>query len=126
MKRFLESRELIRRLKQGSPIEIEDDVVRLPRFAEIREAYPSDFGAKGNQELIVAKARTATWCLWPLDRKARFTKKDGEKFLGILSAIQETIPQKPIKGWVLTTGPVADDARAALEAEEHRINRVPL
>jgi len=126
VKRFLESRELIRRLKQGSPIEVEDDVVRLPRFAEIREAYPTDFGAKGNQELIVAKARTATWCLWPLDRKAKFSAKDGEKFLAILGAIHETVPQKPIKGWVLTTGPVDDSSRAALEAEGHRINRVPV
>ena len=89
MKRFLDSRELIRRLKEGSPIEIEGDVVRLPRFSEIKEMVPADFGAKGNQELIIAKARTATWCLWPLERKARFTAKDGEKFVAVLEALKE-------------------------------------
>ncbi|MCA9319327.1 MAG: hypothetical protein KDB53_01265 [Planctomycetes bacterium] len=123
---FLESRELIRRLKEGSPIEIDGDCVRLPRFAEIKETCPSDFGAKGNADLIVAKARTATWCLWPVDRKTKFSKKDGERFLAILDAVQESIPQKPVKGWVLTTGPVADDGRELLTAGGHRVDRVPV
>ena len=124
MKRFLDSRELIRRLKEGSPIEVEGDVVRLPRFTEIKELEPADFGARGNQELIVAKARTATWCLWPLDRKARFSARDGKKFVELLAAIGEAIPQKPVKGWVLTTAPVADDARELLNEADHRINRI--
>ncbi len=126
MKRFLDSRELIRRLKEGSPIEVEGDVVRLPRFSEIKEMVPDDFGGKGNQELIVAKARTATWCLWPLERKAKFSAKDAEKFAAVLQALQEELPAKPVKGWVLTTAPVADEARSALNEGEHRINRVPV
>lgn len=125
MKRFLDSRELIRRLKEGSPIEIEGDVVRLPRFSEIKEMVPADFGGKGNNELIVAKARTATWCLWPLERKAKFSVKEAEKFKLVLDALLEEIPAKPIKGWVLTTAPVDDEARAILGEGEHRINRVP-
>ena len=125
MKRFLDSRELIRRLKEGSPIEIEGDVVRLPRFSEIKEMVPADFGAKGNQDLIVAKARTATWCLWPLERRAKFSAKEAEKFTAVLEALQEELPQKPVKGWVLTTAPVDDAARTALSEKEHRINRVP-
>ena len=125
MKRFLDSRELIRRLKEGSPIEVEGDVVRLPRFSEIKETQPIDFGAKGTQELIIAKARTATWCLWPLDRKARFAMKDGEKFVQILTALEGEMPQKPVKGWVLTTAPVADDCRGLLNDSGHRVNRVP-
>ena len=125
MKRFLDSRELIRRLKEGSPIEVEGDVIRLPRFSEIKEVYPSDFGAKGNQDLIVAKARTATWCLWPLDRKAKFALKDSQKFMAILEALKEELPQKPVKGWVLTTAAVAEDARELLNGDEHRINQVP-
>ncbi|MFT7616399.1 MAG: hypothetical protein ACI97A_000020 [Planctomycetota bacterium] len=125
VKRFLDSRELIRRLKEGSPIEVEGDIVRLPRFSEIKEVIPVDFGAKGNQDLIVAKARTATWCLWPLERKAKFTAKDAEKFTAVLGALQEEIPAKPVKGWVLTTAPVAEEAREALNEGEHRINRVP-
>ena len=124
MKRFLDSRELIRRLKDGTPIEIEGDVVRLPRFTEIRELQPIDFGAKGNQDLIVAKARTATWCLWPLDRKNRFGKKDGEKFLKILEALAEEYPQKPVRGWVLTTAPVDDACRTFLNEAGHRVNRI--
>jgi hypothetical protein len=122
--RFLDSRELIRRLKEGSPIEVEGDVVRLPRFTEIKESDPGEFGARGNQELIVAKARTATWCLWPLDRKAKFSATDGKKFVKILDAIGESIPQKPVKGWVLTTAPVAEDARELLNEADHRINRI--
>ena len=35
------------------------------------------------------------------------------------------MPQKPVKGWVLTTAPVADEARNLLNEAEHRINRVP-
>lgn len=124
MKTFLDSRELIRRLKEGSPIEIEGDVVRLPRFSEIREMMPADFGEKGKHELIIAKARTATWCLWPLDRKAKFSPKDGEKFVKILEAIAEEIPQKPVKGWVLTTAPVDDASRSLLNEAGHRVNRV--
>lgn len=124
VKRFLDSRELIRRLKEGSPIEIEGDVIRLPRFAEIKESFPEDYGAKGNLELIVAKARTATWCLWPLDRKAKFAGKDADKFLKILEAVAESLPQKPVKGWVLTTAPVDEAAREKLNAAEHRVNRV--
>lgn len=124
MKRFLDSRELIRRLKEGSPIEIEGDMVRLPRFSEIKEASPTEFGAKGDHELIVAKARTATWCLWPIDRKAKFSAKDSEKFLVILEAIQGSIPQKPVKGWILTTALVDDDCRKVLQGGGHRINRI--
>ncbi|MCB9833530.1 MAG: hypothetical protein H6807_13755 [Planctomycetes bacterium] len=126
MNRFLDSRELIRRLKEGSPIEVEGDVVRLPRFTEIKESDPAEFGARGNHELIVAKARTATWCLWPLDRKATFSANDGKKFVKILDAIGETIPQKPVKGWVLTTAPVAEDARELLNEADHRINRIEI
>ncbi len=125
MKRFLDSRELIRRLKEGSPIEVEGDVVRLPRFSEIKETDPSEFGAKGNQELIIAKARTATWCLWPLDRKAKFSSKDGQKFIAILEVLGEEIPQKPVKGWVPTTAPVAEEGRALLNEAGHRVNRIP-
>ena len=120
----LESRELIRRLKEGSPIEVEGDVVRLPRFAEIRDAQPIDFGLKGKEELIVAKARTATWCLWPLDRKQRFAMKDGKTFMKIIEAIKEENPQKPILGWVLTTAPICDETRALLEEEGHQVHRV--
>jgi hypothetical protein len=122
--RLLDNRELIRRLKEGSPIEVEDEVVRLPRFSEIRESEPNDFGVAGSHELIVAKARTATWCVWPLDRKARFSLKDGKTFVKILAAIGEALPHKPVKGWVLTTAPVGDDTRAYLEEAGHRINRI--
>jgi hypothetical protein len=121
---YLESRELIRRLKEGSPIEAEGDVVRLPRFTEIKEAEPEDFGVRAQDELIVAKARTATWCLWPINRRARFQAKDGDKFLKILDGVQEEHPDKPVKGWVLTTGPVCDETRSRLNESGHRINRI--
>ncbi|MEE9394224.1 MAG: hypothetical protein V3W41_17125 [Planctomycetota bacterium] len=126
MKSFLESRELIRRLKEGSPIEVDGEVVRLPRFSEIQEAQPGDFGAKGKQDLIVAKARTATWCVWPLNRRAKFQKKDSEGFTLILKALEESIPDKPVVGWVLTTGPIDDAVRAKMNEDGHRVNRVPL
>ncbi|HGY92008.1 MAG TPA: hypothetical protein ENK43_12635 [Planctomycetes bacterium] len=126
MNQFLESRELVRRLKQGAPIEVDGEVVRLPRFAEIQEMDPEELGGKGDQDVIIAKARTATWCLWPLDRRSKFSKKDGECFLSMLDAVQENIPQKPVMGWVFTTGPVADESRKALEDKGHRIHRIPV
>ena len=122
--RFLDSRELIRRLKEGSPIEVDGEQVRLPRFSEIKETFPSDYGARGNEELIVAKARTATWCVWPLDRKSKFAMKDCTKFMSILDAIKESLPQKPVKGWVLTTAPVDEKTRNHLAEAGHRISRV--
>ncbi|MEZ6196365.1 MAG: hypothetical protein R3F20_11665 [Planctomycetota bacterium] len=79
---------------------------------------------RASDELIVAKARTATWCLWPVNRRTKFQKRDGEKFLKILNGIQESHPEKPVKGWVLTTGPVCDETRNALNEGGHRINRI--
>lgn len=124
MQKLLDSRELIRRLKEGSPIEVEGEVVRLPRFSEIKETFSSEFGVDGAFEVIVAKSRTITWCLWPLDRKTKFEKKDGERFVKIVDAIKEANPQKPIKGWVLTSAPVSDDMRAYLRDAGHQINRL--
>lgn len=121
---LLDSRELIRRLKEGAPIEIGGDVIRLPRFTEVRETMVSDFGVDATHEVIVAKSRTATWCLWALQRKARFEMKDGQLFVSILDAIKGAIPQKPVKGWVLTTATICDDTRAFLQDAGHQIHRV--
>ena len=125
MNDILDSSELVRRLKKGSPIEVEGDVIRLPRFTEVREAHPADYGVKAKNEVIVAKARTATWCLWPLERKAKFGMKDGKHFIEIVDALQEELPQKPVKGWVLTNATIDDETKSFLEEKGHQVHRVP-
>lgn len=124
MNDFLEPRELIRNLRRGTPIEIDGDTVRLPRFSDIREASTADLGAGCDHDIIVAHARTATWCLWPLDRRAKVESVDGEVFLDVIERLQRTQPEKPVKGWILTTAPVDDGIRGRFADEGHRISRI--
>lgn len=125
MQNLIDSRELIKKLKEGSPIEVEGETVRLPRFTEIKESLSSEFGITGgNFEVIVAKSRTATWCLWPLDRKSKFEIKDGERFFKVVDAVKNENPAKPVKGWVLTTAPVGEDTRDYMKNAGHQIHRV--
>lgn len=124
MQNLLESRELIRLLRKGAPIEVEGETVRLPRFSEIKETFSAEFGVDGNMEVIVAKSRTVTWCLWPLDRKTKFEMKDGERFVKIVDAVKEANPQKPVKGWVLTTAPFTEEIRTYFKDAGHQIHRI--
>ncbi len=113
------SEGLIRRLKKGSPIVLEKETVRLPRFTEIKEIEPSDIGGKGKDPLVVARSRTATWALLPWPKKAGFNAKDADAFLNMVGVIQQQNPHKPVKGYVLAQGPVKDDGAALLEKQGH-------
>jgi hypothetical protein len=116
---LLYSEGLIRRLKKGSPLLLEKETVRLPRFTEIREVDPSEIGGKGKDSLVIARSRTATWALLPWPKKTGFGMKDAQGFLKMVDVLQKQNPQKPIKGYVLAKGPVKDDGAALLEKLGH-------
>lgn len=110
---------LIRRLKKGSPIVLEKETIRLPRFTEIREIEQKEYGGRGKENLVLARSRTATWAMLPWPKKAGFAKKDAVGFLKLVDTIQQENPQKPVKGYVLSTGPVKDDGASLLEEGGH-------
>lgn len=110
---------LIRRLKKGSPIVLEKETIRLPRFTEIREVEQKEIGGRGKENLVIARSRTATWAMMPWPRKAGFALKDAKSFMTLVEAIQQQNPHKPVKGYVLTTGPVKDDCAHLLAEEGH-------
>lgn len=115
----MHSEGLIRRLKKGSPILLEKETIRLPRFTEIKEVEPSEIGGKGKDPLVVARSRTATWALLPWPKKAGFNAKDADEFLKMVGVLQQQNPQKPVKGYVLVRGSVKDDGAALLEEQGH-------
>ena len=121
---LMDSEGLIRRLKKGSPIVLEKETIRLPRFTEIKEVEPSDIGGKGKDPLVVARSRTATWALLPWPKKSGFSAKDAAGFLQMVGVLQQQNPQKPVKGYVLAQGPVKDDGAALLEKEGHLASTV--
>jgi hypothetical protein len=123
---FLESRELIRRLKKGFPVRLEDDEVRLPRFTETVEVDGEEYGVSGSMQLIVAQSRTATWCIWAANRKAKVGAKDGKRFMKVLEAVAERYPQRPVRGWLLTPAVIDDAVRSQLAEAGHYAHRVPL
>lgn len=124
MNDLLSSDGLIQRLKKGAPLMLERETVRLPRFTEIKEIDPRDLGAKGKDPLVLARARTATWALLPWPKKTGFTKKDAEAFMGMVEILQQQNPQKPVKGYVITSGPVKEEGAVLLEAGGHLASAV--
>ena len=119
MSELMHSEGLIRRLKKGSPILLEKETIRLPRFTEIKEVEPTDIGGKGKEPIVVARSRTATWALLPWPKKSGFNAKDADAFLKMVGVLQQQNPQKPIKGYVLVQGAVKDDGAALLEKQGH-------
>lgn len=120
MSELLHSDGLIRRLKKGSPIVLQKETIRLPRFTEIKEVDQKDIGGKGKDALVLARSRTATWALLPWPKKSGFDLKDAQGFLKMVETLQLQNPQKPIKGYVLVaTGPVEDKGAALLEEKGH-------
>ena len=126
MNQFLESRELIRRLKKGFPVRLEEDEVRLPRFTEIVETECDEYGVSGSMELIVALSRTATWCIWAANRKAKVGAADGKRFMKVLDAVAERYPQRPVRGWLLTPATIDASVRTQLAEAGHYAHQVPL
>lgn len=126
MKQFLESRELIRRLKKGFPVRLEDDEVRLPRFTDVVETEGAEYGVSGSMELIICQSRTATWCVWAANRKAKVGSREGKRFMKVLAAVALQYPQRPVRGWLLTPAVIDDSVRALLTDAGHYAHRVPL
>jgi hypothetical protein len=116
---LLSSDGLIRRLKKGSPILLEKETIRLPRFTEIREVESGDIGGSAGETIVLARSRTATWALLPWPKKTGFALKDAKGFLSMLGVLQQQNPAKPVKGYVLAFGPVKDDGAKLLEQEGH-------
>jgi hypothetical protein len=114
----------MRRLRKGAPLELEAERVRLPRFTEIREFDPKELGQKGREPIVVAKSRTATWALWPIAKRGTFEVRDADQFLRVVASVQAQHPEKPVKGYVLTMGPIAEDSRAKLAAGGHVVSTV--
>jgi hypothetical protein len=121
---LLQSDGLMRRLRRGAPLDLDVERVRLPRFTEIRECEQQEFGHKGKEPLVVAKSRTATWALWPIAKRSVFEVRDAEHFLKLVASVQAQHPEKPVKGYVLTVGPISDDSRARLAAGGHVVSTV--
>ncbi len=121
---LLDTDGLIRRLKKGAPLLLEKETVRLPRFTEIREVEQSEIGGKGQETLVIARARTATWAMMPWKKKTSFGTKDAEAFLKMVAILQEQNPQKPVKGYVLTGGAINDAISSMLEAGGHLASAV--
>jgi hypothetical protein len=121
---LLQSDGLMRRLRQGAPLDLDVERVRLPRFTDIREIDQKDLGQKGKEPLIVARSRTATWALWPVAKRSSFEVRDAEHFLKIVASIQAQHPEKPVKGYVLTQGPISNDSRAKLAAGGHVVSTI--
>jgi hypothetical protein len=110
---------IIRRLKKGAPIVLQKETIRLPRFTEIREIEPKEFGGKGKDLVVLARSRTATWALLPWPKKNGFALKDAQLFFDLVTSIQQQNPQKPVKGYVLVEGSVEDKGAALLEKAGH-------
>jgi len=121
---LLDTDGLIRRLKKGAPLRLEKETIRLPRFTEIREVDQSELGGKGKETLVIARARTATWALMPWPKRTAFGQKDAQAFLGMVAKIQEQNPQKPVKGYVLTSTAIKDEITSLLEAGGHLASAV--
>jgi hypothetical protein len=121
---LLQSDGLMRRLRRGAPLELDVERVRLPRFTEIREVDQKEFGHKGKEPLVVARSRTATWALWPVAKRSAFEVRDAEHFLKLVASVQAQHPEKPVKGYVLTMGPISDDSRAKLAAGGHVVSTI--
>ena len=115
---------LIRRLKKGSPIVLEKETIRLPRFTEIKEIEPEDVGGEAPEPIVLARSRTATWALLPWPKKTGFALKDAKGFLSMLGVLQQQNPAKPVKGYVLAQGPVKDAGAKLLEKEGHLASMV--
>ena len=116
---LLSSDGIIRRLKKGSPIVTEKETIHLPRFTEIWEIESGDVGRSAGETIVMARSRTATWALLPWPKKTGFALKDAKGFLSMLGVLQQQNPAKPVKGYVLTSGPVKDDGAKLLEQEGH-------
>jgi hypothetical protein len=114
----------MRRLRRGAPLELDVERVRLPRFTEIREVDQKEFGQKGKEPIVVARSRTATWALWPVAKRSAFEVRDAEHFLKLVASVQAQHPEKPVKGYVLTMGPISDDSRARLAAGGHVVSTI--
>ncbi len=124
MNELLQADGLIRRLRRGAPLELEVERVRLPRFTEIREVDQKEFGHKGKEPIVIARSRTATWALWPIAKRGTFELKDADHFLKIVASVQAQYADKPVKGYVITLGPVATESREKLAAGGHVVSAV--
>ena len=124
MTELLHTDGLIRRLRRGAPLELEVERVRLPRFTEIREVDQKEYGHKGKEPFVIARSRTATWALWPITKRGPFDVKDADHFLKLVASVQAQYADKPVKGYVITMGPVAIESREKLAAGGHIVSAV--
>ena len=113
---------LMEHLRKGAPLDLEAERVRLPRFTEIRECNPSEFGQKGKEPFVLARCRTATWAIVPVSKRTSFDHKDADAFLKLVQSVAEQNPGKPVKGYVITSGPIANDSKVKLAAAGHVVS----
>ena len=124
MSELLDPDGLIRRLKKGAPLMLEKETVRLPRFTEIREVDQSEIGGDGKETVVLARSRTATWALLPMSRKVSFGEKDARSFLTMMETIRQQAPQKPVRGFVLTSGTIKPEGASLMEEGGHLVTAI--
>lgn len=113
---------LMEHLRKGAPLDLEAERVRLPRFTEIRECSPAEFGQKGKEPFVLARCRTATWAIVPVSKRGSFDTKDADAFLKLVQSVADQNPGKPVKGYVITSGPIANDSKVKIAAAGHVVS----
>ena len=110
-----------------SPGKAQESPRGFPMFQtqHVSQKKKTDIGVSGRGELLLAENVDTVWYIETKDRKTRFSTKDGERFLKIREELQEQYPDLFIRGIMLTSAPLDDDAKAALEEEDCMLVFVP-
>jgi len=85
----------------------------------------TDTGVSGRGKLLLAENVDTLWYIETKDRKTKFNTKDCDRFLKIRDELKEQHPDLYIRGIMLTSAPVDEDAKSILENEDCMLIYVP-
>lgn len=110
-----------------SPGKAQESPKGFPMFqtANVTVTKKTEAGVGGRGEIILAENVDTIWYIETKDRKTRFVMKDGERFLTIREKLQEQHPDLYIRGIMLTSAPIDEETKGAMEEQDCMLIHVP-
>jgi len=99
----------------------------FPMFqtTNVKTVKKKEAGVSGQGSLVLAENVDTIWYVETKDRKTKFAQQDGERFLHIQDELQTQYPELYVRGIMLTSAPLSQQARDMLEENDCLLIQVP-
>lgn len=122
---WLELEDVAQWIRQPGKAQLSPSGFPMFQTQDVKIVKKSDEDLSGRGSLILAKNMDAIWYVETKDRKTKFNTKDGERFLKLKSELEEQHEDLYIRGIMLTSAPVDEEAQNMLKDQDCMLIHVP-